>query len=72
MASRTDPSARVRRSRGEPRCPFPSSSSAGPDGVRVLEIRNGPNFDMRVLETDMQHYVEKAEALLDAKGRVEA
>ena len=40
--------------------------------MRVLEIRNGPNFDMRVLETDMQHYVEKAEALLDAKGRVEA
>lgn len=50
----------------------PYGYTAGPDGVRVLEIRNGPNFDMRVLETDMQHYVEKAEALLDAKGRVEA
>jgi hypothetical protein len=38
----------------------------------VLEIRNGTNFDMQVLETNMQRYVEKAEALLDAKGRVEA
>jgi len=50
----------------------PYTYTAGPEGVRVLEIRNGKNFDMQVLETNMQRYVEKAEALLDAKGRVEA
>jgi mannose-6-phosphate isomerase-like protein (cupin superfamily) len=44
------------------------SYTAGPQGVRVLELRNGTSFDMRVLETDMKRYVEKAEALLDAKG----
>ena len=50
----------------------PYGYTAGPEGVCVLEIRNGTNFDMQVLETNMQRYVEKAEALLDAKGRVEA
>lgn len=50
----------------------PYTYTAGPDGVRVLEIRNGTSFDMRVLETDMKRYVEKAEARLDAKGRVES
>ena len=48
----------------------PYGYTAGPEGVRVLEIRNGTNFDMQVLETDMKRYVEKAEALLDAKGHV--
>jgi quercetin dioxygenase-like cupin family protein len=50
----------------------PYGYTAGPEGVRVLEIRNGANFDMKVLEADMHRYVEKAEALLDAKGRVAA
>ena len=50
----------------------PYGYTAGPEGVRVLEIRKGPNFDMQVLETDMERYVEKAEKLLDAKGQVDA
>lgn len=49
----------------------PYSYTAGAEGVRVLEIRNGTRFDMQVLESDMKRYVEKAEALLDARGRVE-
>jgi len=48
----------------------PYTYTAGPEGVKVLEIRNGTSFDMQVLEKDMQRYVEKAEALLDAKGVV--
>ena len=47
----------------------PYTYTAGPEGVKVLEIRNGTQFDMQVLETDMKRYVEKAEALLDAQGR---
>jgi mannose-6-phosphate isomerase-like protein (cupin superfamily) len=50
----------------------PYTYSAGPEGVRVLEIRNGSNFDMQVLETDMKRYIEKAEALLDARGHPQA
>ncbi|MCH2173415.1 hypothetical protein MK489_21785 [Myxococcota bacterium] len=50
----------------------PYGYTAGPEGVRVLEIRNGPKFDMQVLEQDMKRYVEKAESLLDAKGRTPA
>jgi len=47
----------------------PYGYTAGPDGVRVLEIRNGTHFDMQILEKDMKRHVEKAETLLDAKGR---
>lgn len=50
----------------------PYAYTAGPEGVKVLEVRNGTHFDMQVLETDMKRYVEKAEALLDAGGVVEA
>ena len=47
----------------------PYTYTAGPDGVKVLEIRNGTQFDMQVLETDMKRYTEKAEALLDAHAK---
>ena len=49
----------------------PYGYTAGPEGVKVLEIRNGTSFDMKVLEKDMGRYVEKAEALLDARGSTE-
>jgi len=44
----------------------PYGYHAGPEGVRVLEIRNGTRFDMQVLEPDLERNVEKSLERLDA------
>ena len=44
----------------------PYTYYAGPEGVRVLEIRNGTEFDMRVLEKSLARNMEKSLERLDA------
>ena len=46
----------------------PYTYYAGPEGVRVLEIRNGTEFDMRVLEKSLARNMEKSLDRLDAVG----
>lgn len=43
---------------------FPYAYKAGPEGVKILEIRHQTSFDMQILEKDMVKWRDKAEASL--------
>jgi len=50
-------------------CPY--AYRAGPEGVKVLEVRNSCSFDIRVLERDLGRYHESFTTSLSAANRTD-